>query len=108
VRRAREYLDARPTRPVTLAELAAAAGVTPWHLVRAFTRAVGVPPHAYHVHRRLGAARQALAAGARVADVALDHGFAHQSHFTRLFSRYSDISPARYALLCRGALDGKA
>jgi hypothetical protein len=44
-RRARDLLDADPARPVRLADVAAELDVTVPHLVRAFTRELGLPPH---------------------------------------------------------------
>jgi AraC-like DNA-binding protein len=44
VERAREDLQNRPTQSVTLPEVGAVAGVTVSHLVRSFSRSVGLPP----------------------------------------------------------------
>jgi AraC-like DNA-binding protein len=104
VRRLREYLDAHATGPadaLALNRLAREAGLSRWHVLRVFAHAVGLPPHAYVMQRRIALAKRALAAGRPLAAVALDVGFAHQSHFTRHFSRVADMSPGRYARLCR-------
>jgi AraC-like DNA-binding protein len=64
VRRAIKYLSEHRDRNVALAELAAAAGLDEFLLTRPFTRAVGMPPHAYHMQQRLRAAQARLAVGA--------------------------------------------
>lgn len=89
-------LDAAPELPVTLAELAALAGVSRFQLLRGFARAVGTTPHAYLVQRRVRLARRLLSEGQAAADVALHAGFADQSHMTRAFVRQLGITPARY------------
>ncbi|GAA4698831.1 transcriptional regulator, AraC family [Promicromonospora umidemergens] len=100
-RRARDLLDTDPAQPVRLAEVAAELDVTVPHLVRAFTREVGLPPHQYLVGRRLDLARRRLLAGEPAADVATATGFHDQSHLTRHFRRLLRTTPTRYQ---RGSL----
>jgi AraC-like DNA-binding protein len=87
------YGDGRRT---SLESLAAAAGVSPFHLVREFTRATGMSPHRYLVQTRVRRAGELLAKGAPVSDVAATVGFADQSHLTTQFRRYVGTTPALY------------
>ncbi|EPR43652.1 Helix-turn-helix, AraC domain-containing protein [Desulfovibrio sp. X2] len=100
VRRARELLHARFAEGVSLDELAAAAGLSPFHLTRTFTAALGLPPHAYQRQLRLAQARRLLReapdAGLRLADVAQETGFADQSHLTRAFRDAFGLTPGAY------------
>jgi AraC-like DNA-binding protein len=96
VARAVEFLRAHTDRAVTLAELAAGANLDAYRLTRAFTRVLGMPPHAYHLQRRLRAAQHRLAIGDAVLEVAHAGGFADQAHFTRLFKRLTGVSPGQY------------
>jgi AraC-like DNA-binding protein len=96
VAKAIQRLDAAPSIPVSLAELAALSGVSRFQLLRAFAREVGTTPHAYLVQRRVTLARRLLAVGKTPAQAALDAGFADQSHLTRAFVRYIGVTPARY------------
>lgn len=93
----RDLLDARTSRGLTLREAAELLQAHPSHLVRAFTRAFGLPPHVYLTGRRIDRARRLLLAGQRPAEVALEVGFHDQSHLTRHFVRHLGASPARYA-----------
>jgi AraC-like DNA-binding protein len=43
----REYLEAHFAHNVSLSQLACATGLSPFHLVRVFHQAMGLPPHAY-------------------------------------------------------------
>ena len=97
VRRARAHLRERWDQPVTLAELAAVAGLSRFELVRRFREQSGVPPHAYHVNLRVEEARRRLTAGQAPATVAADCGFADQPHLSRVFKRAVGVSPGRYA-----------
>jgi len=96
VKRAKEYLRERFSEPVSLAELSRAAGLSSFRLNRAFSRAVGLAPHAYQVLLRVEMARKLLAAGVRPADVASETGFADQSHLNRHFSRITGVTPGVY------------
>lgn len=93
---ARAYLEAHVPDHVTLRELARVAGLSSYRLARAFTASLGMPPHAYHLHLRVRRAQLLLRAGAPVAAVALDCGFADQSHLTRAFKRQIGLTPGRF------------
>lgn len=53
----KEFLDDFPQADVSLEELAKLAGISPFHLVRAFQKQFGFPPHAYQIQARLRYAR---------------------------------------------------
>jgi AraC-like DNA-binding protein len=93
---ARSYLHDNLDAPVTLTELAAAAGLSRFRLVRAFAEVVGLPPHAYHVQIRVERARQLLRDGLSGAQAAADLGFVDQSHFIRHFKRIMRVTPNEY------------
>jgi AraC-like DNA-binding protein len=67
VRRAREYLHAHPTDPITLRDLADVAGLSMYRLARTFGAEVGMPPHAYQVQLRVLKAKRLLSAVTRSA-----------------------------------------
>ena len=93
----RDELDAHIVDGVTLAGLAGQVGTSPTHVVRSFTAAFGIPPHAYLVARRVDLARALLLAGLPPAEVAVAAGFHDQPHLTRHFRRHVGTTPARYA-----------
>jgi AraC-like DNA-binding protein len=97
VRAALEYLHDMVTRNITLDELATASDASKYELVRRFSAAVGVPPHAYQVALRVNLARRLLERGERATDVAGLAGFADQSHLNRHFRRRLGMTPAQYA-----------
>jgi AraC-type DNA-binding domain-containing proteins len=97
VAQARELLAAEPERDIGLPELAASCGAEMYALHRAFTRAVGLPPHAFQTHQRLRRAKALLRADASLTDAALAAGFCDQSHMHRHFTRLVGFTPAQYA-----------
>ena len=96
VERARRYLKEHYRDAVSLEELAVAARVSSFYLVRCFRRHVGLPPHAYQLQLRLQSAKAELKSDASLAEIALKHGFFDQSHFHRHFKRTFGVSPGRY------------
>lgn len=99
LRTAREYLHEHATEPVPLARLAAVAALSPAHLVRAFGRAYGLPPHRYQTALRVDRAKRLLALGGEqtIGEIAHAVGFSDHAHFSRTFSRWVGWPPSRYA-----------
>jgi AraC family transcriptional regulator len=98
----REQLDASVPDVPSLQELAAAAGRHPAHLARSFRREYGMTVAGYARTRRLEWATAKIASSdVPLARIALDAGFADQSHFTRAFRRHSGVTPGRYRELVR-------
>ncbi|QEI06603.1 AraC family transcriptional regulator [Pigmentiphaga aceris] len=103
--RAQEFLHAQMGRDIGLDELASHSGIDRFRLSRQFSRSFGLSPHAYLVRLRLRKARALLAGGQDPAQVALEVGFADQSHMGRWFQRAYRITPAAYRRHCTNVLD---
>jgi AraC-like DNA-binding protein len=101
LRRACELMGDDLARNPTLAEVAAAAGVSRHRLARLFRAAYGVPPHRFLLAQRIRAARRLLEGGAAPAEVAAQTGFFDQSHLHRHFTRTLGMTPAAYAAALR-------
>lgn len=94
---ARDFVHAHFTRKLSLRDVANAAGVHPVHLSRAFPRHHGLTLGDYVRALRIDyAARELMATHRPIADIALDTGFASQSHLTRHFRARMGIAPAAY------------
>jgi len=91
-----DFLGDWPERNVGLDELAAAAGIGKFRLIRLFHERTGLPPHALQLAHRIRKARRLLEAGETIADVAAATGFADQSHLHRHFQRGLGLTPGEY------------
>ena len=96
VRRAKDYLLANYAHNAGLADLAAAADMSPFHLLRVFARTTGQTPHEFLIQKRVDAAKELLRSSLPLARIAADCGFADQSHMTRLFRRQHGLTPGKY------------
>jgi AraC family transcriptional regulator len=79
---------------LSMSELAAVAGVSPSHFKTLFKQSVGMPVHQYVIRRRVEYAVELLQNDRSVlADVALQAGFANQSHLARCMRATLGITP---------------
>lgn len=92
-----DYLHAHLAEPLRLEQLAAVAGLSPFHFQRSFKAAHGASPHQVLMALRLLQAKQRLARGDKPADVAAAVGLTDQAHLTRAFLNRYGVTPARYA-----------
>ena len=100
VRRARSFLRENLSQPLSLAEIAAEAGMSRYHFLRVFQRQTGETPHRYLTRLRIEQARHELEHGtATVTEVALRCGFASRTHFTTAFRRQVGTTPSAYRRL---------
>ncbi len=95
--RAKDLADARYFEPLTVEDLAGAAGYSRAHFIRAFKRTFGEAPHAYLLTRRLERAAALLRNTDRsVADICVSVGLNSVGSFTSTFTRTFGMSPTSY------------
>ena len=79
---------------LSLTALADTLGLSKPHFIRLFRNTTGTSPHRYVVQKRIERARELIrASNAPLADIALDVGFASQSHLHRIFQRTYGVTP---------------
>jgi len=96
VERAIDYMESNLCEPLTLADVANASGLSPSHFARRFKSATGAPPHQYLIAMRVERAKRLLLQREPIAEIALDCGFSHQEHLTRVFRRMTGMTPASF------------
>ena len=95
LRRVHEHIEQNLTGKLLAEKLAAIAKVSPGHFNRAFKQSTGKSPHRYITHRRVALAAELLERTSRtLAEIALDVGFADQSHFCRTFALVTGETPS--------------
>ena len=92
-----DYLEANLHSNLRIHELARRVGLSPNYFCSAFERSIGMPPHRWVLQRRIERAKNMLAERkTRLVEIADVLGFADQSHFSRLFRRFTGITPGRF------------
>jgi len=98
VARMQDYIEAHVSEPITLHQLAGAAGYSQWHSDRIFKDLIGKAPFDYIRALRLTKAALILREGkSKVTDVAFDFVFDSHEGFTKAFSRQFGLPPRRYS-----------
>lgn len=95
-----ELMKKRLAEPLTLDELAEAAGLSPFHFARQFKTATGHPPHDYLIRLRVDRAQELIRQDGRnwsLAAIANESGFADQSHMARHFRKVLGVTPGAFA-----------
>jgi AraC family transcriptional regulator len=89
-----DYIESHLDQRLTLVELAALVDLSVPHFKVQFKATLGVPVHRYIVQRRVERARDLLLSGKLSASqIALEAGFAHQSHMAHWMGRLLGVRP---------------
>jgi len=93
-RKVREYVDGNLDTTILVEDLADLVSLSAAHFCRAFKKSFCATPHAYIVQRRVMRAQE-LMRGTRnpLSQIALDCGFADQTHLSKLFRRLTGRTP---------------
>lgn len=94
VEKAKAVLASGFRRPQRLESVAAAVGVSPFHLCRIFREETGISLHQYVNQLRLRFSIPAVIRGEDLAQVALNSGFSSHSRFTLQFRLQFGVPPA--------------
>ena len=93
-------LEAEPERRYSVDDMARAALMSKYELIRAFKREAGLTPHQFQLQNRVRKAQRLLEGAATMTEAALAAGFCDQSHFIRQFKRLVGLTPTEYKLAC--------
>jgi AraC family transcriptional regulator, regulatory protein of adaptative response / methylated-DNA-[protein]-cysteine methyltransferase len=97
VQRVCRLLDASQTETVKLADLAADAGVSTFHLQRTFKRIMGISPRQYQTARRFGNFKTLVREGEPVTQALYDSGFNSSSRLYEHAPEELGMTPATYS-----------
>ena len=97
------YIESHARERLTLADLAAQAGVSAGHLQRTFRRVYGRSPRQYQNEVRATALKQRLREGASVSDAAYEVGYGSSRGLYHNATKELGMSPATYRSGGRGA-----
>lgn len=90
------YIEENFNKNLTLDELLEMTHFSKSHLLRSFTKQIGVSPYRYLQTIRLGKAKKLLESGISPIEVSDMAGFSDQSHFTNFFKEFIGLTPKQY------------
>lgn len=97
IKRVTDFVLAHLNQDLSLETLAAQTGFSSYHFARLFRQTMGKSPHQFVLQLRLEKAQRLLKeTDIPLAHVALESGFANQSHLTRHFKRCLGLTPRAY------------
>jgi len=96
LRRVKELMRAHIGEDILLSQMAEQCELSVTHFARAFRQSTGTSPHQWLTNLRIEQAKDLLRQDHTLSVVALNCGFADQSHFTRTFTKYVGVSPGRW------------
>lgn len=97
LRQAVEYIQAHLGDNLSLSDIASELGMSQYYFCHLFKRSTGVTPHQYLIQQRVERAKHLLKQPERtILSVAMECGFANQSHFAKCFRHYIGINPHQF------------
>ncbi|WP_109125252.1 AraC family transcriptional regulator [Dyella sp. C11] len=94
---AKEMIREHLVDGIALATVATACGLSACAFINAFKRSTGMSPHQWLIERRIEHAVALMRQTSHpLSDIALEAGFADQSHFTRAFAARMGVTPGTW------------
>jgi AraC family transcriptional regulator len=94
LRQAMDYLEGHMMQDISLEEMARLAGLSQSQFARLFKVSTGMPPYKWSLDARIKRAQELLVLGEEsISAIAIQTGFADQSHFTKTFRRATGATP---------------
>jgi AraC family transcriptional regulator len=91
------YIETNMGERITLANLAATAGLSRMYFAKQFRATTGMRPHDFVLRKRIERAQQMLAESSdALVDIALSVGFQTQAHFTTVFKKFAGYTPYQF------------
>lgn len=92
-----DYINAHLDDEIKLADIAKILGMSQYYFCRLFKQSMGVAPYQYVMEKRVERAKDLLRhKNVAIADIALQCGFANQSHFTKNFRKLTGTTPKAF------------
>lgn len=91
-----EFFEKHYMENIKLDDICNLTGLSKYYLLRSFTKQKGITPYSYLETIRINKAKKMLEQGELPIDVALQTGFADQSHFSNFFKKFIGLTPKQY------------
>lgn len=92
-----DYIKANLTQDLSILDLATLISMSESHFSRSFKQSMGITPYQYLMQQRVERAKQLLKQQViSISNIALDCGFANQTHLTKVFRQMTGVTPKAY------------
>jgi AraC-like DNA-binding protein len=101
MQRVKRFIEGHAFEAISLVDIAACAGLSPFVCLRLFKASVGITPHAYLNCLRLQRARELLKKpGLAIRTIGLRVGVRDRCYFARWFKKETGLSPREFRVAC--------
>ena len=95
--RVTDYIKTNLAQDISISDLATLLNMSTSHFSRAFKQSMRTTPYQYLIQQRVGRAKQLLnKQSIPISEIALDCGFANQTHLTKVFRQMIGVTPKTY------------
>lgn len=96
VRQALKYIDTNYRKPITLNDMAEALHVSPFYISKLLNTSMKKTFTELVSERRVEASKELLKTNKRIKEIAYEVGFQGQNYFTKIFKKYTGVTPKVY------------
>jgi AraC family transcriptional regulator len=97
IKQAIDYIQAHLGENLSLSAIASELGISQYYFCHLFKQSTRISPHQYLIRQRVERAKHLLKQRKqKIVSIAIECGFANQSHFAKCFRQYTGMNPKQF------------